>query len=136
MSNTIMRGPFTWVREFNENERNEVWRLVWPEALKGAGLTRFVVKNYGGEPGEGFSGWKLVSGGPFDDAGAYSDLDSALDGVTPWLIVYFRARARQKIDEAHTLIDVLNQVTHHLDFPPVMPPDDDVKPDCPRLQCA
>ena len=79
-------GPFTWTYTDDKVAR-EAWTLTSPYE----GATFFCLVNYGGKPGDGFAGWKLVSGGPFDEAGAYDSFDTALKGVTPWLMKYMLA---------------------------------------------
>jgi len=102
MNNTLKHGPLEWSRR--DNGGCETWELISGKELK---LTYFCIQNYGGKPGPGFSGWKLVSGGPFDDAGAYGSLAAALDGVTPYLINRFReeaATAKTRADELSKLL--------------------------------
>lgn len=90
----VTHGPFTWEKQ-EPHGKDEVWKLVAPEPLY-----HFVIKNYGGIPGPGFSGWKLVSGGPFDEPGAYSSLTDAMKGITPWLAEYLLYNAEAKKIEA------------------------------------
>lgn len=102
--NQIKHGPFTWNKqELTSRYTEEVWVLERPNTM-----TSFVLKNYGGTPGEGFAGWKLVSGGPFDDAGAYSNLDDAIKGVTPYLIEYYRRQAVELIKNANQMITMVS----------------------------
>lgn len=84
--NKVTVGPFTWVQRPPHSGGEEVWEL---EREKDAGLTHFIIKNYGGEPGPGFKGWKLVSGGPFDRAGAYATKEEAMNGVVPFLMEWY-----------------------------------------------
>lgn len=117
----IKSGPFTFVRrqrmsEYNAQEAHFVWEVTFTslpqiERNKMIGLTYFCLKNYGGKPGPGFRGWKLVSGGPYDEAGSYATLEEAVVGVTPWLVAYYNRLAAQKVEEARQLIGVLEQVT-------------------------
>ena len=99
-------GPFTWMRVARPVSE-EVWTLVLPEAVGGV-LPTFCVKNYGGEPGPGFAGWKLVSGGPFDSAGAYRTRDEAFAGVVPWLVDYLGRKAAEKINDARAIAQHLS----------------------------
>jgi hypothetical protein len=96
---TLVVGPFTWRREDSSNGE-ECWELVRPE-----GLTYFCVKNYGGEPNanSGFSGWRLVSGGPFTEAGGWTSRGDAMSGVVPFLIEYYRYQAASRMAEAERL---------------------------------
>lgn len=96
MTEKLTVGPFTWIKRADQSEC-EVWEL---EREKDAGLTHFVIKNYGGEPGSGFSGWKLVSGGPFDSAGAYASREEAMVGVVPFLIEWYANEIVELMDKA------------------------------------
>lgn len=100
--NTYTHGPFTWTK-CPGRPGAEVWQNDVPADV---GLTFFCLKNYGGTPGPGFAGWKLVSGGPFDTAGAYSSFKEAVDGVTPWLIKFYAAQAAELTAKAQYLSDV------------------------------
>lgn len=99
---TIYHGPFKFVR--NDSGGCECWDVVLPDNLR---LTRFGVKNYGGEPNDlsGFTGWRVVSGGPFTNAGGWSSRDAAICGATPWLIDYYRKQAAEAMAEAATLMN-------------------------------
>lgn len=99
-SDTIKHGPFTWKRD-REIMNEDRWELDTPSIL---GFTCFCVKNYGGAPGPGFAGWKLVSGGPFDDAGAYATRDEAIKGATPWLVAYYHREAKRRLNDAQEMI--------------------------------
>lgn len=102
-------GPFTW--EKREDATDETWELVRdPEA----DLTYFVVKNYGGEPGPGFKGWKLVSGGPFDAAGAWSSRDEAMAGVVPFLLEWYERQVAELLLELEARLTVLRRVRDEL----------------------
>ena len=107
MTDRITKGPFTWERQERESGC-EVWNLLRPEGVE---MTYFCLKNYGGQPGPGFNGWKLVSGGPFDSAGAYSSLEEAIDGVTPYLVGRYIAEANQARKRAERLIAVVENFT-------------------------
>ena len=102
-------GPFTWERR--EGGDYEVWELQRPEELH---LTYFVLKNYGGKPGPGFKGWKLVSAGPFDKAGAYDSFDAALVGVTPWLVAYFLEDLDAKLAEYNSMLQYMTEMRARL----------------------
>lgn len=82
----ITVGPFTWEREDNGGCEN--WTLVNDPDLK---QTHWSLKNYGGAPidSNAFSGWRLVSGGPFTKAGGWKSRDEAMKSVIPWLVEYF-----------------------------------------------
>lgn len=86
ISETLVRaGPFRW-----DLRPNKSWTLRRPCAFTG----HFSLKTYGAEPGPGFAGgWKLVSGGPFDDAGVYASFEEAVVGVVPWLVKYHLGEA-------------------------------------------
>ena len=88
---TYTHPPFTWKRA-DDGPKEEAWDLIRPFA----GATYFCIKNYGGPPRPGFAGWKLVSGGPFDDAGAYTCFLDAVQGVTPYLVRYFKQEAKKQ----------------------------------------
>lgn len=100
MSNDTVRthGPFTWRKR--DNCKDEIWDLDLPSI---AGLTSFSLKNYGGTPGPGFSGWKLVSGGPFDDAGAFDTFEHAVIDVTDYLIDYYQDQSERMAEQAEKL---------------------------------
>lgn len=111
MTEEIKHGPFTWrKRERDGYARStfdpEVWELQRDSELP---TTFFVLKNYGGQPGPGFKGWKLVSGGPFDSAGAYASFDAALKGVTPWLVEHYRKQARERIEAGERMLVKLRE---------------------------
>lgn len=101
MSERIKVGPFEWQLDADEDGHRhaECWDLVQPEGLK---LTFWSLKNYGGTPNDksGFSGWRLVSGGPFTSAGGWTTRDDAMRGVISWLLAYYRADVAKKIEEA------------------------------------
>lgn len=106
-------GPFTW--ELCPPQSGcEVWGLVLPE---GMGFTPFVIKNYGGTPGPGFAGWKLVSGGPFDSAGAYARFEKAVAGITPWLVAHYKKTAADKCAEVSEMLRRVSSFTGALDGP-------------------
>lgn len=94
---TIHHGPFKFVRD--DSGGCECWDVVLPDNLR---LTHFRLKNYGGEPNNlsGFTGWRVVSGSPFTNAGGWSTRVDAIRGATPWLIDYYRKQAADKITEA------------------------------------
>jgi hypothetical protein len=96
----IKVGPFEWVRR--DDTREESWDLVQP---KDAGLTHWAVKNYGGKPNDasGFSGWRLVSGGPFTSAGGWTTREDAMYGVIPWLMKRFREDLKAKLEKCDQL---------------------------------
>lgn len=99
----ITYGPFTWTQR---EAREDIWDVNHPE-----GMTHFCLKYYGGAPGPGFAGWKLVSGGPFDDAGAYRTWRDAMIGATPYLVRYYQNEAREKLDEALKMINTVSLFT-------------------------
>lgn len=80
MNKTIKHGPFLWVRR--DSGDAESWDVELPRDL---GLTFFCVKNYGGEPqaSDGFTGWRLVSGGPLTNIGGWATREAAIADVTP-----------------------------------------------------
>lgn len=108
-------GPFTWVNTTDPREegfRAECWTLQVDPDMP---TTHWCVKNYGGEPGPGFHGWKLVSGGPFDSAGAYSNLDDAIKGVTPWLIARYKEDAERELAKAEKTLAALKRFKASVD---------------------
>jgi hypothetical protein len=92
----IKVGPFTWERR--DNGDSEAWDLVQP---KGVPLTHWAVKNYGGDPNDssGFSGWRLVSGGPFVTAGGWTSREDAMLGVIPYLMARLRGDLKNRLEE-------------------------------------
>jgi hypothetical protein len=107
-TNAIKCGPFTFERDTRDADRGESWNVKLP---KGVELTRFCVKNYGGKPSNGnaFSGWRVVSGGPFTDAGGWTTRDDAIAGATPWLIAYYQDDAEQRHAEAVRTLKALKR---------------------------
>lgn len=103
---TMKVGPFTWQRE--DQDKEECWELVMPRELK---LTHFCVKNYGGRPSDGhsFSGWRLVSGGPFNEAGGWTSRDAAMKGVVPYLLKYYRALIKERVESYAALSAAMKQ---------------------------
>jgi hypothetical protein len=93
-------GPFTWRRDDDSDE--ECWQLMTPAKLR---ATFFCVKNYGGKPngGTAFSGWRLVSGGPFTSAGGWTTREAAMRGVVPYLLKHYREDVKKRIAEAETM---------------------------------
>jgi hypothetical protein len=55
------------------------------------------------DPNQPFNGWRLVSGGPFTDAGWWATRDEAMRGVVPYLRKYFSAEINLKLKEAKKL---------------------------------
>jgi hypothetical protein len=107
---TVSCGPFTWKHD-SRGGPDEVWELVIdPDAC----LTRFCVKNYGGEPNDEnpFSGWRLVSGGPFRTVGGWTSRDAAIRGVTCWLIGYIRRDAETKAETLRKQLAALATIEH------------------------
>lgn len=104
-TSTIKVGPFTWTRE--DNGDCECWELVTP---KETGLTYFCLKNYGGKPNNssGFTGWRLVSGGPFTNAGGWTSRENAMHGVIPFLLNYYREQAARLIAKAQRINRAMN----------------------------
>lgn len=106
-------GPFTWVkrpidvRVDRSHPQEEVWEVQTPTDI---GMTSFVVKNYGGKPSNkcAFTGWRLVSGGPFSQVGGWTNRDDAIIGVTPFLIKFYRERAADLIAKANKIIQVVS----------------------------
>lgn len=93
----IKVGPFEWVRR--DDGRDEAWDLVPPKGLR---PTYWCVKNYGGTPNEesGFSGWRLVSGGPFTTVGGWTTREDAMRGVVPWLLNHYCTELQNRLKEA------------------------------------
>ena len=92
-------GPFTWAKA-DPRGGSECWDLVRPEGVQ---MTAWSLKDYGGIPGPGFRGWKLVCGGPFDSAGSYATREEAMEGVVPWLLEYVQGEIDTKLREAEKL---------------------------------
>ena len=103
---TIERGPFVFTKR---NPPSISGDECWEISLKcGAEMpTYFCIKNYGGEPGPGFMGWKLVSGGPFNSAGAYTSRDEAIAGVIPFMTAHIKTVAAKKLAEAKAMTKAL-----------------------------
>ena len=105
--NIMTVGPFTWkLRDPRKPDDDEVWALVVPENVP---LGHWVIKNYGNVPGPGFNGWKLVSAGPFDSAGAYSSREDAMQGVIPWLTKQINDELQRKVNELTAMRDAINK---------------------------
>lgn len=87
-------GGFTWERR--DSGGDECWDVILP---KDSGLTNFCVKNYGGKPNDetGFSGWRVVSGGPFTHVGGWTSRMDAIHGAAPWLMAYYKKQCAEKI---------------------------------------
>ena len=104
---SITVGPFTWVKRIPNAEgmrrgsTEEVWELQRPD-----GFTSFCLKNYGGKPNDrtGFSGIRLVSGGPFCTAGGWTEFDKAFVEVVPWLTAYYQDEAKKLLEKANRMI--------------------------------
>lgn len=99
-------GPLTWVR-CEDQSKCEVWE---PQVPAGLPTTHFVLKNYGGTPGPGFKGWKLVSGSPFDRAGAYNTFEEAVAGTTSFLLARWREDVnehRERADRVESAVNAL-----------------------------
>jgi hypothetical protein len=113
MTKTIKHGPFLWVRR--DSGGSECWDVELPRDL---GLTFFCVKNYGGEPqaSDGFTGWRLVSGGPLTNVGGWTTRDAAIADVTPYLIIRYAQEARAKIQAAQQAADMLRGILGVLSF--------------------
>lgn len=103
----IRHGPFTWVRR--DQGQDETWELKFHEDAK---LAYWCVKNYGGTPEEGnaFSGWRLVSGGPFTDAGGWTNRREAIEGVTPYLREKLLKRIQEELDRMEARESILLEV--------------------------
>lgn len=109
--NKITHGPFTWhKRPSLARPQEEVWELERPIIVK---MTSFVLKNYGGHPDptnrNAFSGWRLVSGGPFTEVGGWNSFEEALPAVTSWLIRYYTEEAQVQLENA---IEVIRHVSN------------------------
>lgn len=103
---TLKCGPLTFIRR--DEARDETWGVKTPSL---AGLPCFSVKNYGGKPNEvnAFSGWRVVGGGPFTDAGGWTTRDAAILGATPWLIAFYRRSAKQKKKDLEAMLAAINK---------------------------
>ena len=101
----IICGNAIWKRD--DSAGYEAWTFAAPSHLN---LTRFCVKNYEGEikPDEPFSGWRVVSGGPFTSAGQWANRDDAILNATPWIIAYHKKAAKEKIAKAQKVVKALN----------------------------
>lgn len=124
----IMCGPLTWVRDDEPREGSrpgaEVWRVKRPHPeLK---LTGFCVKNYGGgcvNPDNAFSGWRLVSGGPFTQAGQWGTRAAAIRQSTPFVVAYYQRQAIERRDEAVKILAAYQMSTEDM----VLMPEDEAK---------
>jgi hypothetical protein len=97
-------GPFILTK--GENGGREHWTI---ELASGGKLpVHFSLKNYGGNPGPAFAGWKVVGGGPFDCFGAYESLEALMSGALTALLDYYRKHAQQKRQEAEDLVRSLD----------------------------
>lgn len=107
----IQRGPFTWERRDSGND--ECWVLVTPPDLP---TTFWCVNNYGGVPvdGDGFTGWRLTSGGPFTQVGGWTTREDAIAGVTPWLIERYKAEAKEIAAKAQRTLKAIAKLKREL----------------------
>lgn len=103
-------GQFVWKRR-DDGDSAECWDLVLP---KGAGLTIFCLKNYGGRLNDlnAFSGWRLVSGGPFTDAGGWASRAQAMAGVVSYLVDHYTGEVRVKMKELKRRQAIINKFIH------------------------
>lgn len=99
---------FTWERQ-EDQSGCEVWRLSSVKDIEG--FTQFALKNYGGEPNDksAFSGWRIVSGGPFTAAGGWTNIEDALTDVTPWLVDRYRKEAEMLKAKLGRLIAAIDE---------------------------
>lgn len=104
----IKHGPFTWRKRppADHGRSEDVWEMVdRPYDIK---MTSFCMKDYGGRPDltgrDAFTGWRLVSGGPFTRVGGWNSFEEALPIITPWLVAYYMEEAQKKIEEANEVI--------------------------------
>lgn len=102
-------GPFTWARVWDS--KDECWDLVKPTSeLSG---TAFCLKDYGNHhelETNPFSGWRLVSGGPFTQVGRWASFDEAVKAVVPFLTAYYRERVQERLAQAQALATALNEL--------------------------
>jgi hypothetical protein len=101
----ITVGPFTWERA--DHDEHECWVLVRPLDLH---MTFFVLKDYGNSRycgSDSFSGWRVVSGGPFTNAGKWSSREEAMQGVVPWLTEWYEREIAERRHEAQRIADWL-----------------------------
>lgn len=107
----IKRGPFTWERK--DNGDDECWNLVTRPDLP---TTHWSVKNYGGKPDpeNSFSGWRLVSGGPFTRVGGWTTREDAIAGVTPWLIERYKTEAKELAAKAQRTLKAIAKLKKEL----------------------
>lgn len=98
---------FTW--QYRESGGQECWEIVLPD---GTGLPHFAVKNYGNTSNtkSGFSGWRVVSGGPFTQAGGWTTRDDAMKGAAPWIRNYYRECIPEKLEQYHRSKRALEQM--------------------------
>lgn len=110
---TIKHGPLTFVRRDNDGNA-ECWDVLLPKDL---GLPHFGIKNYGGEPSDdnAFSGWRVVSGGPFTRAGGWGTRDKAIEGATPWLVAYYKREATEAMAKAERITTLMTKIIGELD---------------------
>lgn len=99
----------TWERIERESGGEPIWRLLWHSD------TGFVLKNYGGPLSvSGFSGVRLVSGGPFREAGQWTTVTDAM--ADPRLAEYLLLRLAQEATEVKAKLDDLNADASRIRF--------------------
>lgn len=101
----IVCGPMTWVRrDSGEFEAWDVQAMV-------EGFTHFSVKNYGGvpTPTNPFSGWRVVSGGPFLRVGGWLNRDDAILAATPWVMDSYANQAKDMLIRYEIISAALNR---------------------------
>lgn len=113
LSTTHTAGHFTWKKRLTQPGEEQVWDLILPGDLNQY-IQGFCVKNYGGVPGDGFAGWKLVSGGPFDSAGAYYNAADAMEGVSDWLMNKLTLDVATRLADAKKKVASLEAVMAYL----------------------
>jgi hypothetical protein len=119
VSDTVVKcGGVTFTRDSAPgSDRGEVWdaTLTTREEDRKLKLTFLCVKNYGPshdhgdptKPGDGFHGWQVVSGGPFEWVGPTRN-DAFQKGAV-YIRNYWAEQAREKIAEAQQLQAALEE---------------------------
>lgn len=102
----IQCGPLRFTRE--DSGGSEAWEVATPKV---DGLPCFRVKNYGGKPNDAnpFSGWRIVGGGPFTEAGGWTTRNAAIRNATPWLLRYYHNNATEQKAKLEATLAALDQ---------------------------
>ena len=91
------------------SHKPEIWVIDHPTTLD---LGHWAVEDYGPLTEDPFSGWRVVSGGPFMAAGGWTNREDALRGAAPWIINRFRVEAQHLNDKAERTTQFVSKLLH------------------------